>query len=64
MKLEELLKLTEARQEQLRFTHAEILKMHAVATLMDGRTAMAKFLKKHFTPAAMYLFDQYPEYKQ
>lgn len=63
MKDKELLILMEQRKVKIEFSEAEILRMHAVGVLMDGRRSWARFCRKHFTPVAMKLMKERPEYK-
>jgi len=63
MKKKELLKLMEERKVSIEFTEAEILILHAVATLRDGRNSLTKLLKKKFTPIALEIIKKRPEYQ-
>jgi len=62
MKDKELRKLMEERMVNIEFSEAEVLTLHAVAVLKDGREAMTKLLRKRITPVAMKILEQRKEY--
>lgn len=41
------------------FSEAEVLTLQCAATLMDGRGALAKLLRKRITPVALGLIEQH-----
>jgi len=58
MKDKELRKLMEERIVKVEFSEAEVLTLHAVAVLKDGRDAMTKLLRKRISPVAMKILEQ------
>lgn len=58
----ELKKLMESRMVQVEFSEAEVLILHAVATLSDGRGSMTKIFRKRITPIALQILKDRKEY--
>lgn len=62
MKDKELLKLMESRMVNVEFSEAEVLFLHAIATLKDGRDRLVKMLRKRITPIALEILKKRKEY--
>ena len=57
-----LRELMESRMVQVEMSEAEVLILHAVATLGDGRNSMTKLLRKRISPVAMKILKERKEY--
>lgn len=58
----ELKALMESRMVNVPMSEAEVLILHAVAVLSDGRYALPKLLKKRFSPIALKILKERKEY--
>lgn len=63
MNLPDLKKELENTYCDISFSYADILRLHAAGVLMDGRHSTARLYRKYFTPAALKLLKEHPEYK-
>lgn len=62
MRDSELKKLMESRMRSVEFSEAEILILHAVATIGTENRSMTKLLRKRITPIALKILEERPEY--
>lgn len=53
------LKRMEETMVNVPFSEAEVLTLQCAATLMDGRGALAKLLRKRVSPVALGLIEQH-----
>jgi len=63
MSIKGLRKLMEERIVRVPMSEADVLRLHAVGVLMDGRSPMAKMIKKRITPVALEILKNRPEYE-
>ena len=62
MKGKELKKLMDERTETITMTHSEILLLHGMATLSDGRGWLAKIIRRRIRPVALKILKEQKEY--
>lgn len=62
MKNKELRALMESRKVQVEMSEADVLILHAFATLSDGRDSLVKIVRKWVSPVAMKILEERKEY--
>ena len=62
MKAGDLKKLMESRLVQVEMSEADVLFIHAIATLSDGRDSLVKIMRKRITPVALKILEKREEY--
>jgi len=63
MKSKDLKKLMQSRIVTVQMSEAEVLILHALATLSDGRQALTKILRRRISPVALKVLEEREEYK-
>lgn len=58
----ELLKLMRTRMVQVEMSEEDVLFLHAIATLSDGRNRIIKIYRKRITPVALKILEKREEY--
>jgi len=58
----ELKRAMETRMVQVEMSEAEVLILHAVATMGDGRGTMIKLFRKRISPVALRILKERKEY--
>jgi len=62
MRAKDLKKLMETRMVTVEMSEAEVLMLHAMATLGDGRRALTKMVRRRITPVALKILEEREEY--
>lgn len=58
----ELKQLMDSRKVQVEMSEADVLILHAFATLSDGRDSLVKIVRKWISPVAMKILEERKEY--
>ena len=62
MKGKELKKLMDEHTTTVTMTHSEILLLHGIATLSDGRGWLTRIIRRRITPVALKILKEKKEY--
>jgi len=62
MRGRELKKLMESRMVSVELSEAEVLTLHALAVLGDGRELLTKLIRRRISPVAMRILQERKEY--
>lgn len=60
--VKELRKLMESRMVSVELSEADVLNLHAMAVLSDGRGSLVKLIKRRITPIALDILKKRREY--